>query len=240
MPDIHAKEDQATGLRRLFVRTATPVGAIAGVDADAAIVALAAACADVGERVLIIDRSRGGIAGQAGLRARHELWHVLEGDVTIDMALLPLADHVTLLPAARGLDLVAAERHDWRKGVATALGRMAATFDTWLVHGLPPAAEGCARPLFTVAPSRAGVTDIYARIKALASSQGRRHFGIVATRTAGDAAGEAVFAGLAATARRFLGVELAYCGCWPASPVVIDGWRAALADPEGDGHAAAA
>src|SRR6185503_11183426 len=92
VPDIHAKEDQATGLRRLFVRTATPVGAIAGVDADAAIVALAAACADVGERVLIIDRSRGGVAGQAGLRARHELWHVLEGDVTIDMALLPLAD----------------------------------------------------------------------------------------------------------------------------------------------------
>ena len=177
MPDVRAAEDQATGLRRLFVRTAAPVGAIAGVDADAAIMALAAACADVGERVLILDRSRGGIAAQSGLRARHELWHVLEGDATIDMALLPLADHVTVLPAARGLDLIAAERHDWRNGVTAALARTASTFDTWLVHGLPPAAAGCALPLFIVVLSPLSVTDVHPGIKALAAAQGRRRLG---------------------------------------------------------------
>jgi flagellar biosynthesis protein FlhG len=235
-----ARDDQATGLRRLFARGATPVGAIAGTDADAATVALARACADVGERVLILDRSRGAVAAHAGTRARHELWHVLEGDATAEMALLRIADDVTLLPAARGLDLLAAGRDDWRDGVAAALGRFAATFDTWIVHGLPPAATGCARPIFMVNPTRAGVTDAYARIKALAASQGRSRFGIVAARVAESRAGEAMFTSLAATAKRFLGVELALCGQWPADGAALDRLRAALAVTDGDDHAAAA
>jgi flagellar biosynthesis protein FlhG len=234
------RDDQATGLRRLFVRGAVPVAAVAGTDADAAVIALARACADVGERVLILDRSRGAIAAQAGVRARHELWHVLEGDATAEMALVRVGDDVTLLAAARGLDLLAAGRDDWRDGVTAALGRFAATFDTWIVHGLPPARTGCARPIFMVNPTRAGVTDAYARIKALAASQGRRRFGIAAARIADAGAGEAMFASLAATAKRFLGVELGYCGQWPAAGAALDRLRAALATTDADDHVAAA
>jgi MinD-like ATPase involved in chromosome partitioning or flagellar assembly len=190
-------------------------------------------------RVLILDRSRGAVAAQVGARARHELWHVLEGDAPAEMTLLRVADDVTLLPAARGLDLLAAGRGDWRDGVRNALGRFAATFDTWIVHGLPPAASGCARPMFIVNPTRAGITDAYARIKALAAAQGRSRFGIVAAGAAEARAGEAMFASLAATARRFLGVELRLCGQWPAAGAALDGLRAELT-AEGDDHAAAA
>ena len=83
------------------------------------------------------------------------------------------------------------------------------------MHGLPPSDAGCDAPLFTVTPTRASVTQVYAQIKALATAQGRRSFGIVVAGVRDDAAAATLFEGLAATARRFLGVELDYCGALP-------------------------
>ena len=96
-----------------------------------------------------------------------------------------------------------------------AIGAHNARFDLWLVHGLPPSGEGCGAPLFTVTPTRSSVTHAYAQIKALATAQGRRNFGVIVAGVRNDAEAAALFEGLAATARRFLGVELDYCGALP-------------------------
>ena len=209
------RDDQAQGLRKLFVRGVTPACAIAGAGIELAVLAIAQAFAAQGDRVLLLDRSRGGIAACAGRRARHELWHVLEGDVAIGDVLMPLNDHLTLLPAARGLDLIAAGRRDWREAVSAAMGESHLPFDLWLVHGLPPSEAGCDAPLFTVTPTRASVTQAYAQIKALATAQGRRNFGVVVAGVRNDGEAGTLFEGFAATARRFLGVELEYCGALP-------------------------
>lgn len=207
--------DQAQGLRNLFVRSAIPACSIGGAGVESAVLAIAEAFAADGQHVLLLDRSRGGIAACAGKRARHELWHVLEGDVAIDDVMIPIRDNLTLLPAARGLDLCAAGRRDWRDVVSVAIGAHNARFDLWLVHGLPPSGEGCGAPLFTVTPTRSSVTHAYAQIKALATAQGRRNFGVIVAGVRSDAEAAALFEGLAATARRFLGVELDYCGALP-------------------------
>ncbi|MEP7062196.1 MAG: hypothetical protein ABI881_07345 [Betaproteobacteria bacterium] len=209
------RDDQAQGLRKLFVRGAAPVCAIGGAGIESAVLAIAEAFASAGDRVLLIDRSRGAIAACAGKRARHELWHVLEGDVAIDDVLIAVRENLALLPAARGIDLLAADPRDWRDTVAAMLGTRHAPYDVWFVHGLPPSDAGCDAPLFTVTPSRASVTQVYAQIKALATAQGRRNFGIVVAGVHDDAAAATLFDGLAATARRFLGVELDYCGALP-------------------------
>jgi flagellar biosynthesis protein FlhG len=208
-------DDQAQGLRKLFVRGAAPVCAIGGTGIESAVLAIAEAFASAGDRVLLIDRSRGAIAACAGKRARHELWHVLEGDVAIDDALIAVRENLALLPAARGIDLLAADSRDWRDTIAATLGTSHAPYDVWFVHGLPPSDAGCDAPLFTVTPSRASVTQVYAQIKALATAQGRSSFGIVVAGVHDDTAAAALFDGLAATARRFLGVELGYCGALP-------------------------
>ncbi len=206
------RNDQAQGLRQLFVQGAVPTCAIGGAGNDAAVLAIARAFAAQGERVLLLDRSRGGIAGCAGKRARHELWHVLDGDVPIANALIPLGERLTLLPAARGLDLLAADPRDWRDVVAATIGAREAPFDLWLVHGMPPSAQGCDEPFFIVAPTRVSVTRVYAQIKALVTAQGRRNFGVLVAESGDPAAAGAVFKGLAATAKRFLGVNLEFCG----------------------------
>lgn len=219
------RNDQAQGLRKLFVRAAAPVCAIGGTAIESAVLAIAQAFAAQGDRVLLLDRSRGAVAACAGKRARHELWHVLEGDLAIDDVMIPLGDNLALLPAARGLDLLAADCRDWREAVRAAIGTKAAPFDLWLVHGLPPSDAGCDAPLFTITPSRASVTHAYAQIKALVTAQGRRSFGVVVAGVRDDAAAVTLFEGLAATARRFLGVELEFCGALPmdARGTVVSG-----------------
>ena len=209
------RDDQAQGLRKLFVRGAVPACAIAGTGGESAVLAIAQAFAAAGEHVLLLDRSRGTFAACAGKRARHELWHVLEGDLAIGDVLIPLGDNLQLLPAARGLDLLAADQRDWREGVVAALGTALPAFDLWLVHGLPPSIEGCDDPLFTLSPTRTSVTQVYAHIKALVQAQGRRRFGVIVTSVRNDAEARALFDSLAATARRFLGVELDYGGALP-------------------------
>ncbi|MEO6927923.1 MAG: hypothetical protein ABI190_02055, partial [Casimicrobiaceae bacterium] len=209
------RDDQAQGLRKLFVRGAVPACAISGVGGESAVLAIARAFAAGGERVLLLDRSRGKLAACAGKRARHELWHVLEGDVRIGDVTIALDDHLDLVPAARGLDLLAADRRDWRDGVTDVLGTTRPAYDLWIVHGLPPSIEGCDSPLFTVTPTRTSVTHVYAQIKALAQAQGREHFGVIATGARGEAEARALFDGLAATTRRFLGIDLDYCGALP-------------------------
>ncbi len=209
------RDDQAQGLRKLFVRGAVPVCAITGAGGESAVLAIAQGFAAAGERVLLLDRSRGALAACAGKRARHELWHVLDGDLAMDDVLIALDDNLSLLPAARGLDLLAADRRDWREALNAALGAGRPAYDLWLVHGLPPSVDGCDAPLFTVTPTRVSVTHAYAQIKALAQAQGRRRFGIIATGVRDAAEGEALFEGLAATARRFLGVEIDYGGALP-------------------------
>lgn len=103
--------DQARGLRhfaRAFGARVLPVFGTA--DRATATVNLATALARAGEKVLVVDASRAEIAPALGLNARYELKHVLEGEVTLSDAVLTTHDGVRVLPAARGVNLLAGAR----------------------------------------------------------------------------------------------------------------------------------
>lgn len=108
---MHAVLDQARGLRH-FVRPAgTRVLPVFGTaDRATAVINLATALARAGEKVLVVDAARAEIAPALGLNARYELKHVLEGDLTLADAVLTTADGVKVLPAARGIAMLAAAR----------------------------------------------------------------------------------------------------------------------------------
>jgi MinD-like ATPase involved in chromosome partitioning or flagellar assembly len=209
------RDDQATGLRRLFAPSAAPMLAVTGEAATPIAVDLAAALARAGRRVLIVDRSRAEAAAAFGLRVRYDFAHVSNGHKHWPDVALGAADGVTLLPAARGLDEIACEGGDWRDAIGAAIGA-GAPFDVWLVNGMPPPRGDVAAIVLPLAPTASAITTAYARIKALAIG-GRRTFGVVVHGARSDTAAADAYRSVAETAQRFLRARLDYHGAIPAA-----------------------
>ncbi len=207
------RDDQATGLRRLFAPCAPPTICVTGESATQIAVDLAAALARIGRRVLLVDRSRAEAAAAFGLKVRYDFAQALNGHRRWCDVALAACDGVTLLPAARGLDEIACEGRDWRDEIARALAGVA-PFDVWLVNGMPPQRGDVASILLPIAPTASAITAAYARIKALAIG-GRRTFGVVVHGARSDAAAADAYRSVCETAQRFLRARLDYYGAMP-------------------------
>ena len=209
MPD-----DQASGLRRLFGERSRKLFGIGGLDATPIAGDLARALAEIGSRVLVIDRTRGELASHYGARVRCELAHVLSGDRSIGDVLVDVAGDVTILPAGRGLDELALACDEgeggWQGCLEAWLADAGREFDVWLVNGLPPSGSP-ADMLLAIQPTRAGMTGAYAQIKALAQYRGVKSFGVI-VRADSDAVARTVFDSVSQTAKRFLRAELDHRG----------------------------
>jgi len=207
--------DQASGLRELFAPPARASLAVCGSD-DAALTAqLADAVHELGHRVVILDRSVGQVAHACGLRARYDLLHVMNGHCGLEQALVRTPRGVAVLPAARGLDHVAAQSGHWEALLERAVPELARAFDVWLVHGLLPGAAPDVPVVLALAPSAGAVTAAYAQVKALSHAQHRHEFGVVVHRAPDAGVAREVFECVAATARRFLSAELTFLGYVP-------------------------
>lgn len=213
------RDDQASGLRRLFASRERRPLSVGGVDATPVVWDLAKTLAGLGSRVLIVDRTRGKLAALVNARVRFELAHVVAGDRGLADVLIDGPEGVAILPAARGLDELAlhATPHDggWQAQLSAWLMKSQREFDVWLINGLPPAG-GDTDVMLAIAPTAEGITCAYAQIKALAHCRGQRSFGIVIHRADSEAAAQATFASVASTARRFLRAKLDYRGAIPA------------------------
>ena len=203
------RDDQATGLRRLFAPPAPLTVSVAGEGATPIAVDLAVALARIGRRVLVVDRSRAEAAASFRLKVRYDFAQLAAGHKRWADVALAAFDGVMLLPAARGLDEIACEGRDWRDAIG------AAPFDVWLVNGMPPPGERTSIVL-PIAPTAAAITGAYARIKALALG-GRRAFSVVVHGAKSEAAANEAFRSIAETAQRFLRARLDYLGAIPAA-----------------------
>lgn len=208
------REDQASGLRRLFGQRSRRLLGIGGGDTTGFVADLSRALGEIGSRVLVIDRTRGELATRIGARVRWELSHVVSGERRLGDVLIEAPHEVTILPAARGLDELALACDDadggWPGRLADWLAEGDREFDLWLVNGLPPSGSH-ADMLLAIKPTAAGLTGAYAQIKALAQYRGLRSFGVV-VRAESEAVANIAFASVAQTARRFLAADLAHRG----------------------------
>jgi len=98
--------DQDEGLRRILsfsrARTIAVVAGTRGAGATSCIINLGAALAKQGGRVLLVDENfdARNVSHSLGLRPRFDLKHVIEGDCTLDEALMP-AGALTVLAASK-------------------------------------------------------------------------------------------------------------------------------------------
>ncbi|MEO8137384.1 MAG: hypothetical protein ABI831_25810 [Betaproteobacteria bacterium] len=210
------REDQATGLRRLFAPRAPRTFGVVGAGATPLALDLAHSLARAGQRVLMLDRTHGEAGVALGLRARYELRHVLQGERELRRVVLNTSGGFDLLPAARGLEDVDGNDNDatesWRR-----LAAAMTVYDVVLCNGAPWDAATSAGWVLALTPTSASMRAAYAELKRLARKQGARRCRVVVDAATERAALEA-FSSVAETAQRFLGVQLELGGAIIATP----------------------
>jgi len=222
--------DQAAGLRRMYLAPGTRVLPVFGAPERVQVVVnLATALARMEQQVLALDASRGEIAPAFGLSARYELKHVLDRDISFQRATLHTRFGVQVLPAGRGMRLLAAS------GVSAldlfeSLAQMAAPVDLILVNGeaevrtarlLPSHGEA----LMVLPRGAEAVLEAAARMKALHAQYGFERFRVMMTRATYDDAQAAVDL-LARSMFDHAGIEVEFGGNIPPDRRL---WEAARA-----------
>jgi flagellar biosynthesis protein FlhG len=211
--------DQAEGLRRLLARSGSRVLAVAGgspgVGCTTAVVNLAAALAEQGKDVLIVDEcTRPGTVSAmlGGLRGAGNFGAVMRGDMPLETAAArhPLGFWVLAAPRAQddayssvhvdrlldgGADIVLIDAQLGGTGQLSALALQS--------HDLMIVTRVAAQT----------ITDAYAAVKRLHYAHGIAQFRVLVNHVRSVADARTAFANLAGVAQRYLTVSLDEAGC---------------------------
>lgn len=245
----HAAGDQAAGLRRLFRARAPQVIAFvsgaAGCGRTTLLVQTAAALAQAGHGVVMIDENAGpnNVLSTFGIRSRHDLIDMVQGARSARQIMLPVAPLVRAIAAARfadelvHLDALAAEHlnaglRQVQQDAAYVLIDCAARRGAQI----SPLALAAKHIAVVVAAQGSAITHAYALIKRLARECGRDGFQVVITRARSEEEAQAIFDNLRQTAREHLGVRLDYLGACrvPATDHLADAIQSRLPQGVGD------
>jgi len=219
--------DQAAGLRSLFTRSRPSLLLVAGRHPAKAAIAVhfAREAAAAHRATVIVDGTPGQVATACDLACRYELAHVVAGDVALSAVVRTLTPNLLLLPAARALSRLgsfSAEEEArlseiFAGGVTAALagGGADAQIDLIVVHAEEMQAARAidafgrdARVVIVASDHGPSLRGAYAEMKSLSQRYAIEKFEIVTPTFAGSAGAGLAFANLAATARRFLRIEL--------------------------------
>ncbi|WP_153074292.1 MinD/ParA family ATP-binding protein [Paraburkholderia bonniea] len=211
--------DQAEGLRRLLARQQTRVlavtGAAPGAGSTSTVVNLAAALAQQGKEVLVLDESVAGISVSAmlgGLRGVAQAAAVVRGEIPLEQA---VARH------ALGFALLAAPRHSLAASIDIAL--LSGNADIVLIdaqlgaHGtLSDLALQAHDVMLVTRVGAVAITETYACLKRLHYVHALAQFRLLANQVPRERDAQTAFDNLAGVAGRYLGITLEDAGHIPA------------------------
>ncbi|SEJ94041.1 MinD/ParA family ATP-binding protein [Paraburkholderia diazotrophica] len=219
-------QDQAEGLRRLLARAGSRVVAVAGgtrgVGATTTVVNLAAALAEQGKDVLVIDECLGDRSVSAtlgGVRGAGNFSAVMRGEMTLEDAAGRHPLGFAVLAASRGncesctkeqlgvvlsgsADVVLIDAQVDREGALSALARQ--SHDVMVVTRVAAQA----------------ITDAYACMKRLHFSHAIAQFRVLMNHVQSMTDAHVAFENLAGVAGRYLAVSLEEAGCVSSEPLM--------------------
>ena len=216
--------DQAEGLRKLlghdFVRILTLTSSGHGVGKSTMVLNLAAALANAGKHVLILDENPGkhNLTAMMGVKRAYDLMDVVRFGRSLDEVMIPGPDGVSILQASHGgsqalaalseleLDNLVSRMHDAARPVDLILVDAAAGHASRLLSPTLHTQE------IVVVLSAEGITDAYAHIKMMNLNHGKRHFKVLVNRVRSEDEARAVFENMSKVARRFLAISLEFIG----------------------------
>lgn len=224
-PALAAGVDQAAGLRRLFgtckARMVALVSRREACDRTALLVRTATALAEAGQGVVIIDENAGtdNVHAALGIKARHDLLALVQGDVTIEHLVQPVAPFLSVMSAARFVaaplqtNTVAMERlnaavRQLQEGCTFILVDCVAHHDPYL----SPLALAAPHLVVVTSAQGAAITRAYSLIKRLSQACGREGFHVAITKARTEREAQVIFHNMRNTAHAHLNVALNYLG----------------------------
>ncbi len=245
------KQDQAAGLRRMLARTTMrvlPLVSVLGRSAQALLaVHLAAAYSYLGNRVVIVDASRGDVAAAMNLNPRYELLHLLQGEKEYGDVALDGPDALRLVPAARGIESMEhADDEGWTEffgaftGLSEAPDLVLLNCAPGEAHAACRAAGGTHEVVLALDASPKSVTAAYSLIKASLQSDGQRRYRLLFADLPDDADAAPLADRMIGAGQRFLGADLRDGGSLPRHVALRSATRQTLVSSDPAHPAAAA
>jgi flagellar biosynthesis protein FlhG len=222
-----SRGDQAAGLRRLFgrdqARIVTFAAGSVGVGKSILVANLAAALAQLGKEVLVLDENaRNSVASYYGASVRQDLQQVINGEKTLSEVLLPVAAGIRVLPAARAVKKLGQLSLQQQETLLESVTGMQSPADVILVNasldhplGFSPLGLAAHDTVIVISPTGASITDAYALIKKVSLGYARKDFRILVNKVRGVADAEAIHGNIAQLTQSRGLARLEYAGCVP-------------------------
>ena len=214
--------DRATldGLARP-VQVIAVTGGKGGVGKTSISVNLAAALAEAGRRVVLLDGDLGlaNVDVFLGLSPRYTLAHVLSGERTLEEVIVTTPQGFQIVPAASGIAEMANLDARAHLGLVQAFSQLTSRVDVMLVdtaagigHGVTQFSQAAQQVLVTICDDPASLTDAYALVKVLSRNHGVNRFRVVTNLSRAPGAGMELFQRFERVTTRFLDVVLDFVG----------------------------
>jgi flagellar biosynthesis protein FlhG len=207
-----------------------------GVGKSVVSVMLAAAAAERGREVLLLDgeQNLANLHVLLGVGARGSIESVLGGRVRAEELVQPVAEHLWLLPSESGSEGLYALDALERARLHSRLVGLFRQYEVVIVdagagiEGVVRAAMlGADRILLVTAPEPTALMDAHALVKILSLQAPHVRIDVIVNRCAGDDEGQDAFARLSAASERFLNRQLQLAGILLEEPKIA----AAVRDP---------
>ena len=185
---------------------------------------LAAALAQTGQQVMLMDADLGlaNVDVLLGLEPAFDLQHVISGEKSLDEIIVegPLGIHV--IPASSGVERMAELTSVEHASLISAFSDLKQPIDVLIVDtaagiadGVVSFAKACQEVVVVVCDEPTSLTDAYALIKVLSMRHGIKQFQILANMVKDESQGLNLYEKLLNTTDRFLEVGLKYLGTVP-------------------------
>lgn len=198
-----------------------------GVGKTTVVANLAAALAQAGQRVLILDGDLGmaNIEILFGAKSEGNLFEVLKGEKAISEVITPLMPNVSLIPGGSGIVELNRLSNFERKGIIDSVGALEHQFDYLLIDTAPGISDNvlhlnaaAQEVVVVITPDAASLADSYALIKILNKEFSEKHFSIITNQVKNEQEGLTLFNRFDEIVSRFLFVGLNYLGSIPSDP----------------------
>ena len=212
--------DQAAGLRRLFgrepVRVVNFIAGRTGVGRTVALAQLAATLVRQGQEVLVLDENlHKSVLDLFGVVPRADALQVMQGQVGLVDALVPVFPGVTVLPVGRAVRALANCGPERRRSLVNVLEQIDRPVDVILVDsaqdhpaGISLLGLAAGETMVVVSGDTAAITEAYALIKRMRLAFGRRHFRVLLNNIRLPEEAAAIFDNMAHVAANHLGVRV--------------------------------
>lgn len=221
-------QDQAAGLRHLMsfrshdsARVFTIASGTTRAGKTSVVVNLAAALAQNGRRVLLIDENpcHNNICTHFGLQARFDLLHVINKDKKLHQVLLQGPANITILSAMRGIRALSKLNLLEQAWLVKSFSELTESVDIVLIDTamtgttyVLPLSLASEQVVVVVSGSAASLTGAYALIKIMSQEYAKQHFLILVNKVDSEAESLAIYQNLYKVARQYLSVTLELIG----------------------------